>query len=70
MKKIIFIDHSEKRRKQRGYSNIEIEFAIERPHYRKNRKDGRVEVIGFINNKKIRIVYEEEESYLKIITII
>ena len=70
MKEIIFIEHAEKRRKQRGYIPFEIECIIERPMTKRKRPDGRTEISGRINNKHIKIVYEEKENYLKVVTII
>lgn len=70
MKEIIFLDHAEKRRRQRGLTTIEIQFVIERPEIRRKRSDGRTEIIGNIRNRKIKIVYEEEENYINIVSVI
>lgn len=69
MKRVIFSDHAEKRRRQRGFTSIEIEFVIERPQYKKKRLDGRIEVFGVVKSRQIKVIYEEKESYLKIVSI-
>jgi len=69
MKKIVFCNHAEKRRKQRGFTNIEIECIIKRPYFKKKRLDGRTEVIGNIKNREIKVVYKEEKNYLNIISV-
>ena len=70
MKKIIFLNHAEERRRQRGFTSIEIQFVIERPKIKRKRSDGRIEVIGNIRNRTIKIIYEEEENYINIVSLI
>ena len=70
MKEIVYIDHAEARRKQRGFSTLEIELALNHPEIIKRRKDGRIEVIAIVKTRTIKVVYEEEENYLKIVSVI
>ena len=69
MKTVIFSDHAEKRRKQRGFTNIEVECVIKSPFHKKKRFDGRTEIIGNIKNRRIKVIYEEEKNYLNIISL-
>ena len=69
MKEIIYIDHAEKRRKQRGFTTLEIELALKSPEITKRRKDGRIEIAAKVKTRTVKIVYEEEENYLKIVSV-
>ena len=69
MKEIIYIDHAEKRRKQRGFTTLEIELALKTPYITKRRKDGRIEIAAKVKTRTVKIVYEEEENYLKIVSV-
>jgi uncharacterized membrane-anchored protein len=69
MKEIKFSDHAEKRRRQRGFTGIEIQYIIERPAYQKKRADGLIEVVGTIRNRTAKVVYTEEENYIKIVSV-
>ncbi len=67
---IIYSDHAEKRRKQRGLSKLEVEHILEYPSYIKKSFDGRKEAVGKIRNRDVKVVFIEEENYIKIITVI
>lgn len=69
MKEIIFTNHAERRRKQRGITPIDIAFIIAIHKSKKIRADGKTEIIGVAYARTIKVVYIEEENYLKIITI-
>jgi len=56
--------------KQRGITELEIGYVFEHPLYVKKTFEGRKEAVGMVNNRMVKIVYFETESYLKIITII
>ena len=70
MKDIFYLEHAEIRRKQRENRHEEIEEVILHPESITRRKDGRCIVLRTIHNRKIKIVYEEKENYIRIITII
>jgi len=65
----VYIDHAEKRRKQRGFTTLEIELALESPDITKRRNDGRIEIIAKVRTRRVKVVYEEEENYLKIVSV-
>ena len=67
---IILSDHAEKRRGQRGLTDLEIELVIRSPIWEKKRDDGRKEVYGIARNRHIKVLYEEKESYLRIVKVI
>ena len=69
MKEIVYIDHAESRRKQRGFTTLEIELALERPEVTKRRNDGRIEIMAKVKTRTVKVVYEEEENYLKIVSV-
>ena len=66
---IVFSDHGEERRRQRGFSDVEVRSIIEIHKSIKNRDDGLIEVIGVVKNRLIKVVYREEESYIKIVSV-
>lgn len=68
--KIVYSDHALKRMKQRGITKLEIDYVLEHPTYIKKTFEGRKEAVGMVQNRLIKIVFFETESYLKIITII
>lgn len=70
MKRIILIPHAEKKRRQKGLTDIDLENIIMFPSKKRKRKDDRVEVEGVARNRDIFVVYEERENYLRVITII
>ena len=68
--KIIYSVHAKKRMKQRGIEDWEIEHILKYPSYIKKSFEGRKEAVGEIRNRKIKIIFIELESYIKIITVI
>ena len=67
---IIYSDHAKKRMKQRGIEEWEIEHLIKHPSYIRKTFEERKEAIGEIRNREVKIVFINEENYIKIITII
>ncbi len=67
--KIIYSDHAEKRLKQRGILEFEVEDALNFHSSIKNRRDGLKESVGRSNNRLIKVVFAEEENYIKVITV-
>ena len=70
MKKVILIPHAEKKRRQKGLTDMYIEQVIMFPSKKRKRRDDRIEVEGMARNREIFVVYEERENYLRVITII
>ena len=68
--KIVYSDHAKKRMKQRGITALEIESILSAPTYTKKTFEGKKEAVGMIRNKTIKIIFYEEESYIKIITLL
>jgi hypothetical protein len=67
--KIVFSDHSKKRIKERGIEVWEIEHLLKHPSYIKKSFDGKRIAVGEIKDRKLKIVYTEEESYIKVISV-
>lgn len=67
---IIYLDHAKKRMKQRGIEDWEIEHVLKYPSYIKKSFEQRKIAIGEIKNRKLGIVYTEEESYIKVISVV
>ena len=68
---IAYSDHAKRRLRQRGILEFEIEDILKYPIYVKNKPEGSKEAVGKSNNKMIKVVYvEEEENYIKVITVI
>ena len=70
MKIIEYLEHAEIRRKQRGYKIDEVEEAILHPESIIRRKDGRCVIVRNLYNRRIKVIYEEKENYIRIVTII
>ena len=70
MKFITYSKHAEERRGERGYKPEEIEEVILHPAHKKKRYDEKIEVTKIFKNKKILVVYEEKENYIRVVTII
>ncbi len=68
--KIIYSDHAKKRIKERGIEDFEIEYVLKHPSYIKKSFDERKIAVGEIKNRKLGIIYFEEESYIKVISVI
>lgn len=66
---IIYSDHAIKRMKQRGIEDWEIEKIVKFPAFIKKVND-KIESVGESRNRKVKIVYRKEQSYIKIITVI
>ena len=67
--KIVYSEHAEKRMKQRGITELEIEHILEYPAYIKKSFEGTKEAVGEINNRFIKIKFIEMENYIKVITV-
>ena len=68
--KIVYSDHAEKRMKQRGITELEVEHILEFPSYVKKSFEGRKEAAGEIRDRTIKIKFIEIENYIKVITVI
>ena len=66
----IDLNNAEKRMKQRGSEEWEMEHLVKSPSYVKKTVEGRREARGEIRNRKVKIVFMKEEKYIKIITVI
>ncbi len=67
---IVYSNHAKKRMEQRGIEEWEIEHLLKYPSYIKKTSESKKEAIGTIKNRFIKIVFIQEENYIKIITII
>ena len=67
---LVFTEHAERRRKERGMTEIDIELVVKQPFLQKRRQDGLIEVICKARNRNIKVVYEKRETHLRIITVI
>lgn len=67
---IIYSDHAKKRMKQRGVEDWEIEHILKHPSFIIKSFEGRKIAVGEIKNRKLGIIYLEEESYIKVISVI
>ena len=67
---IVYSDHAKKRMRQRGIDEWEIEHLLKYPAYTKRGYEGKIEAVGEIRNRKVKIVFIREENYIKIITVI
>ena len=67
--KIIYSEHAIKRMKQRGITELEIEYILEHPSYIKKSFEETKEAVGKINNRLIKIKFIEIENYIKVITV-
>ncbi len=68
--KLIYSEHAIRRMKQRGITEMEIEYVLDYPTYVKKTFEGRKEAMGIVKSRIIKVVFFEIENYLKIITII
>ncbi|MBS3167710.1 DUF4258 domain-containing protein [Candidatus Woesearchaeota archaeon] len=66
---IAYSEHAKKRMKQRGITELEVEYILMFPRYIKKIRD-RKEVLGNIKNRTIRIIILKKENYISIITVI
>ena len=67
--KIIYLDHAKRRLKQRGIEEWEIEHILKHPSYTKKSFDGRKIAVGELKDRKLKIIYIQEESYIKVISV-
>ena len=67
--KIIYSDHARKRIRERGIEEWEIEHVLKYPSYIKKSFEERKIAVGEIKNRKLGIIYLEEESYIKVISV-
>ena len=67
---IIYSYHAKKRIKERGIENWEIEHVLKHPSYIKKSFEERKIAVGEIKNRKLGIIYLEEESYIKVISVV
>lgn len=68
MKQIKFSGHAENRRKQRGLNKEHIFEVISNPEYIK-REDNTKTAIKTVYGREITVVYIEEETYIKVVTV-
>ena len=67
---VIYSYHAKKRIKERGIENWEIEHVLKHPSYIKKSFEERKIAVGEIKNRKLGIIYLEEESYIKVISVV
>ena len=66
---IIYSNHAKKRIKERGIEEWEIEQILKHPLYTKKSFENRKVVVGETKNKKLKIIFIEEENYIKVISV-
>lgn len=66
---IIYTDHAKKRMKERGLEEWEIEYVLQHPSYIKKSFEDRKIAVGEVKNRHIKVVFIEEESYKKVISV-
>ena len=66
---IIYSWHSRKRMRQRGITELEVEYILKYPSLIRNAEDNKKIAISEIRNKAIKVVFIQKESYIKIVTI-
>ncbi|MEA3329703.1 MAG: DUF4258 domain-containing protein [Nanoarchaeota archaeon] len=64
---IVYSNHAEKRLKQRGIEEWEIEHILKYPSYIRKSFEGRKEAVGEIRNRKVKIIFIEIENYIRVI---
>ena len=67
---IVFSEHSKKRMKERGIKPMEVEHVLQYPKYVKKSYEDRKEAIGEVDRRRIKVIFIEEKSYIKVITVI
>ncbi len=68
--KIIYSNHAKKRVKQRGIEEWEIEHLLKHPSHTKKTVEGKIEVVGEVKNRLVKVIFIKGENYIKIITVI
>lgn len=66
---IVYSDHVRKRMRQRGIEDWEIEQVLISPKWVKKSFDGRKVALGEIKQRMLKVVYLDEESYIKVISV-
>ena len=67
---IVYSDHAKKRMKQRGIEDWEVEHLLKYPSYIQKSFSGRKVAVGEMRNRTIKIVFDDSESYINIISVI
>lgn len=67
---IVYSEHAIKRMKQRGITELEIMHVLVFPEKVIKIHNNRKEAIGTVYNRNIKIIFENIENYIKIITVI
>ena len=67
---IIYSDHARKRMKQRGITELHVEQILQHPSYVKKSFEERKEAVGTVENRIVKVIFIETESYIKVITLI
>ena len=67
---IVYSDHALKRMRQRGVTELDVEYALQFPSYIKKTFSERMEAVAIVRNRMIKIKFVEMESYIRIITVI
>ncbi len=70
MPRVFFTNHAKIRMKQRGITSLEVFDILKFPRLIKKSFSRRQEYMGFVNNRKIKVVLIKKEKYIKIITVI
>ncbi len=68
--RIVYTQHANERLRQRGFLESDIEYLIRHPMIELKTYDDKRIAIGFINNRKVRIIFMHTENYIKVITVI
>lgn len=69
--RIFYSEHAKIRIKQRGISRLEVQHVLEYPHIIKKSYDKRLEAIGKIKNRDIKIIYRlKKPNVIKVITVL
>mgnify|MGYP001995259508 CR=1 FL=1 len=56
--------------RQRGITELEVEHILKYPSKTQKSYQGRIQAIGLIKNRRVKVVFFETESYIKIITVV
>jgi uncharacterized DUF497 family protein len=67
--RIVYSYHANKRIRQRGIAEFEVEHILNFPDQMENLPDGEKAAIGESNKRRIKVVYAIKENYIKIVTV-
>lgn len=67
--RIIYSGHARIRMKQRGLTELDVEFILTYPTYIRKSYESRKIAIGKVRNRLTKVVFIERENYIRIITI-